>query len=291
MERKRLLSARLWAGFVAGLLLTIFILQYNAPTVHRQRLNQALQDAIWHNDAPGVTSALAAGADPNASLELVPSDEQREPFLSRLRERLRHQAPPPDVETPLAMEVGYYGHLPNGRFDSLPENTAIVRALLDRGARPDNDVPEVKMPVLAAAALEGRNATVQLLLAHGADSSARDGTGMGWTALIEAAAEGKAAAVRSLLDGGADANVASRDGTTALIMAVSVPEFWPHFRPNDGLTTIRLLLGHHADVRFRDQTGDTALVKAKRIMKRRPQDAPYLSQVIALLQAAPAARH
>ncbi len=199
----------------AALICVALAFWYHSPALRQQRLNGALQNAIWRNDTRGVLSALAHGADPNAVFRLPPLDEQRKTLAGRLRERLPGgHVSPPDVWTPLTMAVSWEGRRPDGTFGGLPENAAIVLALLDKGANAQASLPEFPMPVLTAAAMEGRDTTVRLLLAHGADPNAPDGTGTGWTALMEAAAEARSAVVQTLLGTGSRVNAQSSDGTT-----------------------------------------------------------------------------
>ncbi len=67
------------------------------------------------------------------------------------------------------------------------------------------------------AAIQGNAAMACLLLEHGADVNAVDGTGR--TALMDAAAKGHTDIAKILLEYGADASMADDDGNTALRIA------------------------------------------------------------------------
>lgn len=104
----------------------------------------------------------------------------------------------------------------------------------------------VEPQVFVQAAGDGDVATVQNLLAAGAEVNAAGAYGK--TALIAAAAGGHIEIVRLLLRHGAHVNAQKSDGFSALISAV----FFGHE------AVVRVLLEHGADVSVKDQTGATA---------------------------------
>ena len=67
---------------------------------------------------------------------------------------------------------------------------------------------------LAQAALEGKQAEVERLLAEGIDVNAKAADG--FTALMAASNKGHTEVVRKLIEGGADVNIASDNGGTRL---------------------------------------------------------------------------
>ena len=114
--------------------------------------------------------------------------------------------PGADGWTPLHLAAHY------GRLDA-------ARLLLERGARvravSTNAIANTPLHAGLAGAADA--ALVDLLLAHGADPSARGGGG--WTPLHLAASRGAADLVRRLLAAGADGSARSDDGRDAAAIA------------------------------------------------------------------------
>lgn len=79
-----------------------------------------------------------------------------------------------------------------------------------RGMQPEN--------TLVGAARTGDTRSIQTLLAHGADPNQTWGVN-GWTPLMHAIHKNQKASVEALLAGGADVNARARKGATALLMA------------------------------------------------------------------------
>lgn len=78
------------------------------------------------------------------------------------------------------------------------------------GMQPEN--------TLVGAARTGDTRSIQTLLAHGADPNQTWGVN-GWTPLMHAIHKNQKASVEALLAGGADVNARARKGATALLMA------------------------------------------------------------------------
>ncbi|MGI8654887.1 MAG: ankyrin repeat domain-containing protein [Pyrinomonadaceae bacterium] len=97
------------------------------------------------------------------------------------------------------------------------------------------------------AAGSGNTATVEILLAQGADVDAH--TASRETALMRAASKGHMDTVQSLLEKGANANANRQDGMTALTLAV----FFGH------VDVVNVLLNNGADPRTRDCHGASAM--------------------------------
>ncbi|KAM6516691.1 hypothetical protein FALCPG4_014865 [Fusarium falciforme] len=126
---------------------------------------------------------------------------------------------------------------------------AVVRLLLDRGARTEAAHNEGRTP-LSYAAANGHEAVVRLLLDRGARTEAADMWGQ--TPLARASEKGHEAVVRLLLDGGAHTNAADKDGWTPLLWAAK----------NGHEAVVRLLLDGGAHTNAADKDGWTPLLWA-----------------------------
>ena len=136
--------------------------------------------------------------------------------------------------------------------------TAVVRILLDKGARIDvkcecTGYMSGGWTALMLALIQGHDEVVQLLLDRGADINVKSTEGR--TALMEAAGRGRLATVRVLLDHGADINAKDTEGRTALLRAAGNV---------DAGTTVSVLLDKGAHVNVKDAKGETALMAAAR---------------------------
>lgn len=126
-------------------------------------------------------------------------------------------------------------------------NVATMKVLLDRGADANAGNRRKSTPLLWSL-YEG--AKVRLLLAHGADVSAK--TVDGRSAIYQAAVMGNTIPVlRLLIEKGADANAKTPTGMTPLMAA-----------SRGNLDAMRLLLDSGADVKARNAAGGTALMAA-----------------------------
>ena len=160
-----------------------------------------------------------------------------------------------------------------------PGNSATVRLLLDRGAKPNpNDHPAVESSPLIEAATAGDAASLELLLSHGADARAAGEPALAMAvamrcarcfdllmqkdlgketytaALADVAGLGDLNATRAILARGADANAFDSLGRTPLMYAAG-----SDILPFD---TVKLLVERGADVNARDahkQGGDSGL--------------------------------
>lgn len=143
------------------------------------------------------------------------------------------------------------------------DDTETVRLLLEAGA--DINTPDtfIGLTPLMNSAGNRNVAAVKLLLAKGASVNAVSKTeGLpkiqtgtvefgGWTALLMASAFGPPEAVRVLLDAGARIDAQDYRGFTPLMLAIGTDRY-DH-------RTVNLLLGHGADLRPKNQMGETAL--------------------------------
>jgi ankyrin repeat protein len=135
-----------------------------------------------------------------------------------------------------------------------------VELLLARGA---NINRKAGFTPLYYAAQAGHTALVRFLLERGARVDQRIWTGT--TALAAAASERAIGAVRALLRAGADPNLQDRAGRSALHLA---SESKLHPRERHAVPIVELLLAHEADPNLCDKDGKTPLHVAARSRER-----------------------
>jgi len=140
----------------------------------------------------------------------------------------------------------------------------LIQALLQAGAHPTNSI-------LMTAARTGNAEVVRMLIARGADASARESS-LGETALMWAAAENHPEAVRALIEHGADPNARSDklayakdrfglEGVTTILPRGSWTALMYAARQGS-LEAARALADAGADLNLTDPDGTTALVLA-----------------------------
>jgi len=134
---------------------------------------------------------------------------------------------------------------------SLNGQEAVVQVLLAHGANVDHQ-DESGYTALFMASLMGHEVVVQLLLAHGANIDHQDENG--WTALFMASMNGHEAVVKTLLTKGAKVDHPANNGATALLTAAQYGQE----------TVVQVLLENGADVDHQDKDGWSALVYASR---------------------------
>jgi serine/threonine-protein kinase len=134
--------------------------------------------------------------------------------------------------------------------DYLPNNTPMVEALLNAGAKVDLVDPHGRSALHRASA-EAKPDAVRVLLEHHAKPNlrAKDGS----TPLIQAVTFGRPVVVQVLLNHGADANLADSNENTPLMIAADSKE---------PARLITLLLEHGAKRELKDSKGRTALQRA-----------------------------
>jgi ankyrin repeat protein len=127
--------------------------------------------------------------------------------------------------------------------------TATVKGLLDKGAKPDL-LDDNGWTALMWAAEKGHLDVVEKLLAEGADPDLQDDNG--WTALMWAAGSGHADVVEKLLAEGANPDLQDDNGWTALMWAAG----------RATLDVVEKLLAEEANPDLQDDNGWTALMWA-----------------------------
>jgi len=126
-----------------------------------------------------------------------------------------------------------------------------VKVLLAAGADPNQRWGVNNWTPLMHAIHKDQKASVEALIAGGADLNARDGNGM--TALMMAAGYGYAEIVRLLLDHGADPYAETSDGDNALTMAVGgVPDIDKFTVGKCQTATVAALLKKAPDLKLKD---------------------------------------
>lgn len=130
-------------------------------------------------------------------------------------------------------------------------DTKAVELFIESGFPPDvRDKSGV--PLLCLAARAKHRAIVQLLLARGANIDAQSDD-RGYSAVMEAAHQGEQSLLEHLLEAGADTELRSKDGQTALILAVG----------RSDAAMVVSLLEHGADPNVADKLGLSARAYAK----------------------------
>jgi ankyrin repeat protein len=166
--------------------------------------------------------------------------------------------------------------LPNAVHNE--HNLQVVKLLLDKGADVNTKTSD-DWTALTLAALDNQINVANLLLDKGARINEK--VRPDWTALMWSIYGSHVEMTRLLLERGADVNAKTREGRTALMEAAAadhqiksmrelygteVTDGWgPAYprRKND-LKIVKLLLQHGADVTAKDDTGWTALKRAKK---------------------------
>lgn len=272
-RRRSLLVTCLTVGALPIALLTLVTVKQMQSITQQPPLIAAIQ----RNDADAVTALLDAGADPNAR---APETARVLSNLDLIVAAIHHENLHKNGQTPLLAalyQIRKVGPQNQQMISANPTpNIAIMRALLDKGAKVDatDDMTLMITPVMFAVA-SGNTQAVALLLQHGAKID--EVTTMG-TPLTCAASQGRTEMIRFLLARGADINAKDVYGATALIETVRyarLPE------------PVQLLLAAHADVDRKDPRGSTALFYARTPSPGlAPSQTKYLPKVIALLKNA-----
>ncbi|MCW3097637.1 MAG: repeat, subfamily, partial [Chthonomonadaceae bacterium] len=203
-------------------------------------LTTRLRRAVESDDIYAVQTLLAKGADANA----------------------------PDVDTSSPLSVAL--RINTGSMAPTPPNPAILQALLVKGADIDERAPDGGRTLLIRAVLNHQSASLDWLLAQGANVKLRDSQ-LGATALNYA---DDPTAIRALLRKGANIDARDAEGNTVLMT-----------NARDGkIEAVRVLLLTHAHVNLKNKRGETALTLARAAQIRNKKQ--NLSGMIHLLQQA-----
>lgn len=152
----------------------------------------------------------------------------------------------------------------NYRNPTEEPNAEVVQLLLAHGADPTAR-GEWKRTALMSA---NTAAKVQLLLAKGAEIDAKDEYGQ--TALMHAATRGDAAVAGALVDGEANVNLTDNKGLTALLYSLddenlAIGDERKTLPERRSAVARRLLLAKNVDVNAANQDGETPLIRAVRL--------------------------
>lgn len=257
MNRKR---RKLLLLFVLLLLLVGLPAWWLNREIQQERLNTALIAAIKANDTNAALQALERGADANAK-DLGGSNPSLGDYLRQFWNRLsRRHAQDRDTRRPTAIQVLLNGIKDSdGYGDDRPENAAILKALLERGADPNVSDAEGIAPLHYACEWD-YTASVRLLLQYGANVNRPDRDGE--TPLHYAGCSQFTTPL--LLESGADPNARSNAGNTPLHSAICCRN----------LNAVRLLITRGANIHVRNDNGWTPLHDAADV--RNEEIARYL---------------
>ena len=200
----KLFSSYRFLMFISVLCMLVTIAVWSAIT-QKNPLDRKLVRAIFNGKSKEVVSLLKMGANPNSRDEEALLDETRQSALIvaidwRMRETTGH--------------IKKRGYTPG---NAPPENTVIVRALLEKGANVQSR-NQVGCTPLMIAAWQGKNATLKLLLNYDQKINTQKDTG--YTAIMLAVAGHNIESIKILLEHGADfESIRDDDGDTCLSLA------------------------------------------------------------------------
>jgi len=183
----------------------------------QESLNSSLIEAMKHRDAARAIRLLNQGADANVTA--IPRPRTMQGWFTALRDRLhigvihtklvQQTAPLSMFYEPASSEIGGVW-LP---CDHVPENSALVAALLNHGARPDA-VDKYGKTALYYAVKSGHLRSARLLIEYHANCNLEDSEGR--TLLFYSRGE----LIPMLVSHGANVNVRDQYGASPLMIAV-----------------------------------------------------------------------
>ena len=177
-------SRRIWMS-AAALSLMIAAGVWMQRREKQMRLDEALIEAIKHNDAASAIVLLKEGADGNAS-DGPPTHSSLRSRASDLWKRLTGQAPWSGTYRPCALLVLYgveFYYTPDGEAETTGyqpkrhDSPALVEALIEHGANP-NVIGFGGQSVLYDACRYHHTASVKVLLDHGVKPGVKENNGM-----------------------------------------------------------------------------------------------------------------
>lgn len=176
-------TVRLGSWTFVILALALFVL-VNTIWLRLARQDADLIAAVRHRDKSWVLRLLRNGADPNCVYNVSSKTATKQSLLDCLRILITEYDPSRKNGEPLlSLAIGTYDvsrysyQLPNGatvtgaRFVRISEDASIVGLLLDSGANP-NSLCGSGESILRRAVRHGSQASVRLLLQHGAEPGA-----------------------------------------------------------------------------------------------------------------------
>ncbi len=224
--------------------------------VRQERLNAALIRAIKSGKTSLALAALQNGADAN-------SRDVNKDFRPqwKIMWDMMHGRRAPRSSRPTALSLFLCGTIVEGDILLVPQDSPLVKALLDRGANPNGQSSDEYTPLWLAVHWNNEK-SIEWLLQYGSNPNEQTSEG---TPLIEAVESRNEKVIKLLLDHGANINgksVFSEDehleaikgnGSTPLAMSVLCrnPEI------------VRLLLARHADANLANCSNKTPLALAE----------------------------
>ena len=241
LRRRILLIGTL--GIVLALTLSFGGWVYKAKT--QRDLNRQLLSAVRDGNTEAAQALLERGADPN--IRDVP--QQQLSLWQQIRYAFHKDPQTVQGQMPTVLEMAM-------QSDSDPDprvvNAALVKTLLEAGARPD-ECSEDHTTLLMAAVGRDSLQTVQMLLDRGANPLARDDDGMRPIHYLTGNDTDELKIADLLLKSGEEVNVTDNRGNTPL-MTIS---------GSKNIPTVRYLIAHGANVNQRNEGGNTALTLAE----------------------------
>jgi|SRR5579884_815691 len=186
--------------------------------IQQQKLNHALIAAIKQNDTQAALTLLAQGADPNSRDEPAPQLSLWRLLLDRLQGK--HPASS-DAET--CLQIALEIHAADSNYPdsaSPPDDPAVIKSLLDRGANPNTADPSGETPLMKAVTFDDEE-VIEVLIKHGADVNdfAHVTPNIQINPLITAVDTLEPAKVKLLLAHGANPNIRDSAGNSPLSLA------------------------------------------------------------------------
>jgi len=233
---------------------------YKAKT--QRDLNRQLLQSVLDEDAEATRSLLKRGADPNIRNE----PQQPLSLWQQIRYVFHKDSQTAQDKNATLLGMAMYS---DSADTSEPVDVALIKTLLEAGARPDDCSDGHITPLMVAVQYDSPQA-VWILLDHGANPLAKDDDGRHPIHFMERDDPDALTIADLLIKSGEDVNAADNFGRTALTNSCSYKN----------IRTIRFLIAHGADVN-QGHKGSTPLSLTKSWGNK---------QIVRLLEAAGAKR-